>query len=190
MPLVENDLKHLTAAQGYVELGMFLNAIAELEEIDPEVRHVPEVLEVRVQIYRALKKWELMQTVAKTLAIHDPDEPQWTVSWAYATRRADSIELARIILVNAIERMPNVAIFHYNLACYICQLGDLEKTKESLHQAFKLDPGMRVIALDDEDLEPLWDAIEGFQFSGSHASRFQKIASYRRARNSMTAAFA
>jgi hypothetical protein len=46
MPLVENDLKHLTAAQGYVMLGMWLDANAELEEIDAEVRHVPEVLVV------------------------------------------------------------------------------------------------------------------------------------------------
>ena len=143
MPLVDDDLKHLTAAHGYVELGMFLDANAELEEIDAEVRHAPEVLEVRVRIYGALKKWELMQVVAKALAIHDPDKPQWTVSWAYATRRADSIDQARIILVNAIERMPNVAIFHYNLACYICQLGDLERAKASLHRAFKLQPGMR-----------------------------------------------
>ena len=34
MPLVENDLKHLTAAHGYVELGMFLDANTELEEIE------------------------------------------------------------------------------------------------------------------------------------------------------------
>ena len=136
-----------------------MDANAELEEIDPEVRHVPEVLEVRVGIYRALQKWELMQVVAKALAIHDPDEPQWTVSWAYATRRADSIEQARIILVNAVERIPNVAIFHYNLACYSCQLGDVEGAKRSLHRAFTLDQGMRVMALDDEDLRPLWDAI-------------------------------
>ncbi len=159
MPLSTEDLKHLTAAQGYVTLGMWLDANAELEEIDPEVRHVPEVLEVRVEIFRALEKWELMQTVAKALAIHDPDEPQWTVLWAFATRRADSIEHARIILVNAIERRPNVAIFHYNLACYICQLGELKKAKVRLHRAFKLDPGMRVMALDDDDLKPLWDAI-------------------------------
>ena len=138
---------------------MFLDANAELEEFDPEVRHVPEVLEVRVLIYRALKKWELMQTVSKALAIHAPDEPLWTVSWAYATRRADSIEQARIILVNAIERMPNVPIFHYNLACYECQLGDLERAKMSLEHAFKLDPGMRLQALDDEDLRPMWEGI-------------------------------
>jgi hypothetical protein len=80
------------AARAGGELGMFLDANAELEEIHPEVRHVPEVLEVRMQIYSALKKWELMQTVAKRLAIHDPDEPKWTALWAYATRRADSIE--------------------------------------------------------------------------------------------------
>ena len=63
--------------------------------------------------------------------------------------------------MNAIERMPNVAILHYNLACYICQLGDLEKAKTTLHRAFKLEPQFRVMALDDEDLKPLWETIEG-----------------------------
>lgn len=100
-----------------------------------------------------------MQTVAKKLTEVDPDEPQWTTSWAWATRRADSIDQARIILVNAIGRRPNVAIFHYNLACYICQLGELKKAKVCLHRAFKLDPGLRVMALDDDDLKPLWDEI-------------------------------
>jgi len=97
--------------------------------------------------------------VAKALAINDPDEPQWTVLWAFATRRADSIDQARIILVNAIERRTNVAIFHYNLACYMCQLGELEKAKVRLRRAFKLDPGLRVMALDDGDLKPLWEGI-------------------------------
>jgi hypothetical protein len=55
MPLVEDDQKHLTAAQGYVELGMFLDANEELESIDPEVRHFPEVLAVRMRIYRSLE---------------------------------------------------------------------------------------------------------------------------------------
>ena len=138
---------------------MWLDANEELEEIDPEVRHVPDVLEVRVQIYRGLKKWELMRVVAKQLAIHEPDEPQWTASWAFATRRAECIEEARIILVNAIERLPNVVIFNYTFACYACQLVDVERAKKLLHTALKLDPGMRVMALDDEDLKPLWDEI-------------------------------
>jgi hypothetical protein len=52
-----------------------------------------------------------------------------------------------------------VAIFHYNLACYMCQLGELEKAKVRLHRAFKLDPGLRVMALDDGDLKLLWEGI-------------------------------
>ena len=63
--------------------------------------------------------------------------------------------------MSGIERMPNVAIFHFNLACYFCQLGDPEKAKTTLHRAFKLDPGMRVMALDDEDLKQLRDSLAG-----------------------------
>lgn len=87
------------------------------------------------------------------------EEPQWTVLWAFATRRADSIDQARVILVNAIERRPNVATFHYSLACYICQLGELERAKTTLHTAFKLEPQYRAMALDDDDLKPLWEGI-------------------------------
>jgi hypothetical protein len=159
MPLEPDNQHHVTAAQGYLELGMPLEADAELDSVNPDVRHLPEVLAVRIVIYSALKKWELMQTVAKRMALYDPEEPQWTVSWAYATRRADSIEAARMILINAVERLPNTAIFHYNLACYECQLGDLEAAKARLKRASELEQGFRRIALDDEDLRPLWDSI-------------------------------
>jgi hypothetical protein len=104
--LTIEDQRHITAAQGYVELGMFLDANAELEEIDSELRSAPEVLAVRLGIYTGLKKWELMQVVARSLVNHDPAEVQWSISLAYATRRAESIEDAKIILLEAVERQP------------------------------------------------------------------------------------
>lgn len=159
MPLEEADQRHLTAADGYVDLGMRLDANAELEEIDPEVRHLPEVLDVRLKICSALEKWDLMQVVASKLASYDPDHIQWTVSWAFATRRAVGIAAAREILLAAVERHPNAAVLHYNLACYECRLGDVEVAKARLHHAFKLDAKFRLLALDDEDLAPLWDTL-------------------------------
>src|SRR4051812_13447381 len=87
------------------------------------------------------------------------------ISWAYATRRADSIEAARLILLQAAERLPNIAIFHYNLACYECQLGDIETAKERLRRAFEIDPDFRCIAVEDSDLEPLWRTLSA-EFSG------------------------
>ena len=159
MPLEPDDQKHLTAAQGFTELGMWLDANAELEDIDPEVRHVPEVLEVRVEIYRALEKWELMQTVAKKLTEYDPENPRWPLSWAYATRRAESVDAARFILIAAWELHEKEPLIPYNLACYLCQIGKPEIAKDVIRHAFDLDPKMRLAALGDEDLRPLWDSI-------------------------------
>jgi len=41
MPLEPEDQNHLQTAKGYCELGMFLDADAELERIDAEVSHIP-----------------------------------------------------------------------------------------------------------------------------------------------------
>src|SRR4051812_46923521 len=99
MPLTDPDRSHVRAAQGYFELGMHLEANAELEEIDPFNRAAPEVLALRIDVYRALKKWELMREIAARLHDFDPQNLQWVVSLAFATRRAVSLHVAREILV-------------------------------------------------------------------------------------------
>ena len=159
MPLEPPDQKHWEAASGYVQLGMYLEADAELDEIDPFCRAAPEVLAVRLEIYAGLKKWELMQTVAKKLGEHDLQNVQWAISWAYATRRANSLQAAKEILSNAESKFPKDAIIKYNLACYCCQLGESENAKNYLKTAFEIDSTWRLKALDDEDLRPLWDLL-------------------------------
>jgi tetratricopeptide (TPR) repeat protein len=159
MPLEPEDQQHLTAAHGYIELKMYLDANDELEKIDPDVRHLPEVLSARLGIYSGLEKWGLMQAVAKKLTRYEPDNVRWWFSWAYATRQAESVAAARLVLLQAIETHATESAVHYNLACYECLGGDLGKAKAYLATAFKLDPGCRIKALDDEDLRALWDSI-------------------------------
>src|SRR5262249_29624192 len=143
------------AATGYVELGMFLEANTELDKIDPFHRAAPQVLATRLKIYRGLQKWELMQELAKRLADFRPNDIQWTMSLAYATRRADSIEAAKEVLLNAEPKFPKEAAIKYNLACYSCQTGDITTAKNYLEKAFKIDLNLRMAALEDEDLKPL-----------------------------------
>ena len=92
------DKQFFEAACGYAQLGMFH---AELEKIDPFLRAAPEILALRIEIYRGLERWELMAELAKRLIEFEPDNPQWPVSLAYAARRASSIEAAKEILLNA-----------------------------------------------------------------------------------------
>jgi tetratricopeptide (TPR) repeat protein len=159
VPLEPPDQQYWQAAVGYVELGMFQDANDELEKIDPFNRAAPEVLAVRVAIYHGLKKWELMQQIAKRLKQFEPDNPRWTISLAYATRRTLSTDVAMKILVDAEAKFPREPAIPYNRACYYCQLGEMEKAKRYLKEAFEIDLNWRKAALADEDLRPFWDSL-------------------------------
>jgi hypothetical protein len=159
MPLEEPDRQYCQAAAGYVELGMLLEANEELDKIDPFNRAAPEVLALRIEIYRGLEEWELMQEISKRLAHFLPDDIQWTISLAYATRRADSIQAAKEVLLNAEPKFPKEPAIKYNLACYFSQTGDIQAAKNYLKKAFEIDSNWRMAALEDEDLKLLWESL-------------------------------
>ncbi|MGI8957338.1 MAG: tetratricopeptide repeat protein [Chthoniobacterales bacterium] len=159
MPLEKPDQQHLRSAHGYVELGMFDDANAALEEIDPFCRHLPEVLVARVAIYHGLKNWELLAVVAKKLVEWNPGDPGHFIDLAYATRRAESIQAAHAILKRAERLHSKEPTIQFNLACYEAQLGNLVQAKVHLEQATRIEPKFRSKALDDPDLKPIWNSL-------------------------------
>jgi hypothetical protein len=114
---------------------MYLEANAELDKVDPFCRAAPEVLAIRLGIYAELKKWQLMQVVAENLVNFDPAEAQWRISFAYATRRAESIGKRRQTLLNALGSHPEEPTIYYNLAWYEFRLGNLSDVKQHLIKA-------------------------------------------------------
>lgn len=74
---------------------------------------------------------------------------------SHAIRRAISIETAKEILLKAVSKFPKEGVLYFNLACYDCQLGQLDSARNFLNEAFQIDPAWRIQALQDEDLEPL-----------------------------------
>jgi predicted Zn-dependent protease len=120
MPLESPDKDLFDAAVGYTQLGMFLEANEQLENIDPFNRVAPEVLALRVDIYRGLQKWDLMREIAGRLCEFDPRNLQWVISYAYATRCSESVEAARNILINSLPKFSQESIIYYNLAQSRC----------------------------------------------------------------------
>jgi tetratricopeptide (TPR) repeat protein len=155
------DTLHLQAAQGWLELGNHLEANEELEKITPELRAHPKVLKVRWEIYAAAKKWEATLDIAAALIQMDPEDPLGWVHRSYALHELKRTAEARDSLLRVVDKFPISATMRYNLACYECQLGRLEQAKEWLEKAFKLGHAkeMKLMALDDRDLEPLWKQI-------------------------------
>ena len=151
MHLKPEDLQHLTAAHGYCELKMYLDADEELERIHADVRHLPEVIAARLKIYDGM-----MHVMVKNLVEYDPDNEQWWTALANATRWTENIEAAKSILLEGLKKHPKEAIIYYDLACYECLLGDLKLAKNCLEHAIKIDKHCHITALDDEDFRPLW----------------------------------
>lgn len=53
---------------------------------------------------------------------------------------------------------PREAVFHFNLACYEAQLGNLDDARVFLETACGLDESFRELAKTDDDLAPLRQA--------------------------------
>jgi tetratricopeptide (TPR) repeat protein len=154
---------HLKAAEGWLELGNHLEANQELDNITPELRVHPDVLEIRWQIYVTESKWEASRDIARTITQIEPGRPSGWIHLAYSTRRAPDggLKAACEILLPAADKFPKVSAIPYNLACYDCQLGNLKEAlqwlEKAIHLAGKTD--LRLMALEDPDLEPLWNDI-------------------------------
>jgi tetratricopeptide (TPR) repeat protein len=148
----------IQAAIGFLELGMFVEANDEIESLAPEIKTSSPVLGVRLEIYRASKKWELMEVVARELWRRHQDQPLFWNHLAFAARRSSGLEEAHRILSEALEKFPDDDLTLFNFGCYECQLGNLESAKARVGEAIKIDPKWKIRALDDPDLEPLWDS--------------------------------
>jgi tetratricopeptide (TPR) repeat protein len=159
MKLEPNDQRQLTAAEGFLELGMFLAADAALDDIAPEFRHIPQVLTLRELIYEGMERWDLAQQIAKGLMDADPGSPRRAICLARVTRHAQSLEAAIEVLQAAIARRTWNNQLYYDLACYTCLKGDMVEALAYLEQAIKLDPGLRLVSLEDKDLDKLWASL-------------------------------
>jgi tetratricopeptide (TPR) repeat protein len=148
--------RRLLAAEGYIDLGMFSEASVELHALDPGCFALEETLLLQLCVYAGLHKWKEAHDLATALAKQDPANPQWAIWSASAACRLQSVEVAKGILLRALDTHPDNANIHYNLSCYETRLHDFHKAQRHLARAIQLDPRFKLVAMDDADLEPLW----------------------------------
>lgn len=159
-PLEPPDDFFLKAAEGWLELGNWLEANEELERITPAMRAHPNVLRLRWEIYAQAKKWEMAAEVARALSEMLPENSWGFIHYAYSLHELKRTKEAYAVLIPVVDKFSEY-IMRYNLACYSCQLGNLEESKQWLEKAIAVagKKEIRLMALDDTDLKPLWSQI-------------------------------
>jgi tetratricopeptide (TPR) repeat protein len=147
--------RRLSHARGYLELGLVAEAAAELDHIPAGEGDALEVLAIRLVVLQEQKDWLALAALAGKFVRRSPEQPAGWVTWAYATRRADSLEAAERILREAEQCHPQEATIQFNLGCYACQRGDLIEARKRVDRAIALDEKFAEIAATDPDLAPL-----------------------------------
>lgn len=153
----------LSSVIGWVELGNFGEAEAELSALERDFPDHTDVLELRWLLHSLKQEWELGLEVAKRLVELKPDEPAGWLHRAYALRRVKEggLQEAWQALLPAWKRFPQEGTIAYNLACYACQMGRLDEARSMLDQAARVGGKERIkeMGLNDRDLEVLWPEI-------------------------------
>ncbi len=155
----------LSYANGYRELSMFNEALDELSQLPSRLASKSKALQMKLSIFFDAKDWQAAECTAKEIALREPNDPGNFVNLAFATRRAKSISEANAILLSTVDRFPNEAILHYNLACYACLEQEIELAKERLVKAISLDPSFLNTAKSDEDLAPLSNWLDNLEIA-------------------------
>jgi predicted Zn-dependent protease len=163
-PLEPPDLHYVSSAIGWLGLGSINEAKSELDRISAAVRNHPDVLEVRWVICVEEKRWDDGLQIARSLMHWAPDRSSGWLHQAYALRRVPDggVKQAWHALLPAFDKFPKDSIISYNLSCYACQMQQLEAARVWFKRALVIGGKDKIkrMALEDPDLQPLWDEIK------------------------------
>jgi predicted Zn-dependent protease len=159
------DNHRLEAAVGWLALGNATEARAELVSMSTDSRQMPEVLDFEWELLAKEKSWEEAATIADSRVQLTPGEPTAWIQRSYALHEAHHTQEAWDKLLPAASLFPEVGTVSYNLACYACQLGQMDTARRWLRKAFvssrsAQEKAERIKhAWQDDDLKPLWDEL-------------------------------
>ncbi len=145
--------------RGYLELGMYSDANDELENLPTEIKTHPLVLSARLELLVEMERWEYGALLGESLSQLWPSELDFYFKTAYCLHELKRTEEAKGTIQAAPRSIRKTALYHYNLACYETQLGNLPEAKRLLTECFAIETRYREESLDDPDLQPIWASL-------------------------------
>jgi Flp pilus assembly protein TadD len=156
------DIHFLSAALGWIELGLPQESHAELARLSPGARCHPDVLSVEWNLCEHENRWQDAYEVASRIVEIDRERTTGWINRSYALHALRRTAEASAALIPAVALFPSNGIIPYNLACYACQLNRLPEARQWLRKAMALEGRDTILlrARTDEDLEPMLAELE------------------------------
>ena len=151
--------QQIRAAEGYAELGMYNEALSELDQLPPSDQERLESLRMRIQVILQIRDWKTGLKLSLRTANLFPKESYGFIHAAFCLHEMGQTKQAKEILLSGPPSLLEEPIYYYNLGCYEAVLGNVDQAKAYLRASFRLNKGFREIARQDPDLAPIRDEL-------------------------------
>lgn len=145
--------RRLVAAQGYLELGMYPEAIEELDALTHPESEQQSVLQLRLFLLMRSHRWQEGVDVCRRLREQDPAETVGFIHGAFCLHELGRTVEAKALLLSGPPALLKEPTYFYNLACYHACLGNPEEAVKNLRTSFGMNERFREIAQLDPDLK-------------------------------------
>ena len=103
-----SDQLHIESAAGWLGLGDWQSAKAELDELTPTLRAHPDVLKMRVAIHCAARQFDRAATISDTLAEALPEDAQFWLNRAIALCQLGQWKTAQAAILICFNLKPDL----------------------------------------------------------------------------------
>lgn len=152
--------RRIIAAQGYVELGLYEEAEAELSALPGAMRERVDVIEILLLCLMGRHRWQEAHALAARLCQQEPAEPGGFIHAAFCLHELGRTAEAVAVLSGGPVALRTKAVYYYNMGCYHARLGNFDQSLSYLERAFEMDGDLRQHAKRDRDLDCLRAQLE------------------------------
>jgi tetratricopeptide (TPR) repeat protein len=147
--------RSLLAAQGYIELDMPVEALAELDALSSEDCENEAALQMRLFILMKTQAWDEALVLCNRLREIFPEGAAGYIHGAFCLHEEGRTAEARDLLLSGPPSLEEEATYFYNLGCYSAVLGDFDAARDYVQTSFAMDSKFKEIAKLDPDLSPI-----------------------------------
>lgn len=160
MAMSPRDQRHLTAAEGYLALGMYDHVLRELRVIaDPgELQQTYRLL--KAEAHQGLQEWSAALEEFELCALAEPRNLDALMGMAWCLKRLNQLSRAIAVMHDAYQSHSDVPVVLYNLSCYYALGRQRSQALSWLGRALRMEPGLRRLIDDETDFDPIRDTPE------------------------------
>lgn len=151
--------RSLLAAQGYLELEMPQEALAELNALGEGEQQREDVLQLRLFVMMRGRLWDGAMDICERLRGGFPESATGYIHGAFCLHENGQTAEAKNLLLSGPPALEKEATYFYNLGCYDAVLGNIAEATAHLQTSFQMDKKFREFAKYDPDLKAVRDLL-------------------------------